>query len=219
MANEFILVKDAAEYLDVSTRTIQRYIKSKKVKFKSINGKVLINKASLEVFKEVVDAAKTDEVKKANDPSQNKSSNGLGFDWQFIKDNLEILRDQLRSKDEQIKELSNSVKELQTTQKLLIERGMNLRQLPEDRSSEIKSESPDNKIQIDQADHQPKVINVQIKNHDELSSPRIAPDSVMTIDPPKKKRNYLTITIISIIIVLVIGAIYMLYRLSVKTPY
>ena len=218
MASEFILVKDAADYLDVSTRTIQRYIKSKKVKFKNINGKVLINKDSLEAFKEVSDIAKKDDSKKINDGSNNKSSAAIGFDWQFIKDSLEILRDQLRSKDDQIKVLTDSVKELQSTQKLLIERGMNLRQLPEELTHEDKNNSLDTKISIDQADHQPKVINVQIKNPDQSNLSNEAA-STLTINPIKKKNTYIMPMIISAIAILVLAALFMLYKLSVRTPY
>jgi excisionase family DNA binding protein len=218
MPNEFILVKDAADYLDVSTRTIQRYIKAKKVKFKSINGKLLINKDSLESFKEVTEASSESSAKSNGGKSQGKGS-PISFDWQFIKDSLEILRDQLRSKDDQIKELTNSVKELQMTQKLLIERGMNLRQLPEERSSDVVSDSPENKISIDQSDMQPKVINVQIKNPEQATPEQFSPASSITINPVKKTKNYTLAIIITVITVLVIGAVYMLYNLSVKTPY
>ncbi|MEI6498495.1 MAG: helix-turn-helix domain-containing protein [bacterium] len=219
MPNEFILVKDAAEYLNVSTRTIQRYIKSKKVKFKTINGKVLINKDSLTGFKEVTDAVSGNDNKDKPSNGHNKNNGSFGFDWQFIKDSLDILRDQLRSKDEQIKELSNSVKELQTTQKLLIERGMNLRQLPEQTTSETSNDIVENKISIDQVDLQPKVINVQIKTPETVASVKNDVSSPITINPVKKKANYLLISIVSAIVILVLIAIYLLYKLSVKTPY
>lgn len=128
--SQWLTVEEAAKSLNMSTRTIQRYIKSGKVKTKKIGN-------SRSILKDSVDKIKSDqnydEYTENNSSSEaNENSSKKGLDLQPPKGYVVIDNETLESLRFQIKSLTESVSQMQSTQKLLIEKGLNLNQEPKE---------------------------------------------------------------------------------------
>ena len=126
----WITTKEASEQLGVSQRTIQRYIKQGLLKTKTIKGKTTINDGGLEAVK--TGGGPTDKRqnndKRHDTTSDNDSKVSQGFS--MPEGYILIDKDTLDAIKTQLKDLTNELKEMRTTQQLLIEKGLNLRQLP-----------------------------------------------------------------------------------------
>jgi|GEM_PF-2055684 len=109
--SEWITTKKASELLGVSVRSIQRYVKSGRLKAKIMNGKSLVREDNLS------------KVGNINADLQNsKSKPVLDIPDGYIlidKSTLDSLRAQIQT-------LTQGVAEMQLTQKMLIEKGLNL---------------------------------------------------------------------------------------------
>lgn len=136
--SEFVTTAEASEMLGCSLRTIQRYIKKKTVKTKVLAGKTLIKRESVEKLMPAVNPDKRtlkvpDEnvIEIANESAnpKTKTPNIIIPDGYMLidKETLESLRFQ-------IKNLTNSVGDMQLTQKLLIQKGLNLKEITGDAS-------------------------------------------------------------------------------------
>ena len=204
-ATDYISIKDASEFLGVSIRTIQRYIKSKRIKYKHINGKTIIFRSSLDSLKDDVEILKSTHEKEVKIPPA-PDFEPKSFEIGLVRDSLDILRDQLRAKDDQIKELSSSVKELQSTQKLLIEKGLNLTALPS------MSQNYTNELKTDIDQNEPKVVNVSIDStapeKETLASVLISKDK--TVNSTEIVNKGFLIAIISVSAILVFVALILL---------
>ncbi|MFA7254285.1 MAG: helix-turn-helix domain-containing protein [Patescibacteria group bacterium] len=117
---EWLTTKEASDYLGVSIRTIQRYVKGNKLKYKTVDGKTILDKEELGHLKPVA----TNTPITASTPAE---SNQMLIPEGYILIDKETL-DSLRN---QIKTLTDNVGEMQLTQKLLIEKGLNLKELPD----------------------------------------------------------------------------------------
>ncbi len=205
--NDFISIKDASDFLGVSIRTVQRYIKSDRITSKHINGKTVIFRSSLGTLKDDVDILKSTHERKESPARSSEPQEKNEFGFSLVKDSLDILRDQLRAKDDQIKELSLSVRELQTTQKLLIEKGLNLttgqmtHELPYPTTNVPgkNDQHPDNKI-----------INIEVKR-DENSVQPIGITKNNSLDE-KTNRNFILAIFFGTIIILFMGLAFFLIR-------
>ncbi len=128
--SDYISLNEAAEQLGVSVRTVQRYISDGKLKTKKKGGKKV-------VAIDNPDTATTTVVKPLTMPYKaTETPLPIGGDVEVLKSSLdvlhkqlEIITQQLTVKDKQIDQLASSVQELQTTQRLLIEKAMNLKEL------------------------------------------------------------------------------------------
>ncbi len=216
-STDFITINDAGEYLGVSIRTIQRYIKNGRIKSKHINGKTIISKSSMEGLKNDVDIVRSAQEKtetEKNDPTSLPSNQR--FEMNLVKDSLDTLRDQLKSKDDQIKDLSMSVRELQTTQKLLIEKGLNLTvnalgmPSPDMSGQEVKTptEEPDK----NEIDTMSKVFNIAVNKENQNNF-----DIAIRNHQPGKQGNqtnkYFIISILAISVIIVfVGIIFYLIK-------
>jgi excisionase family DNA binding protein len=122
MANEWITTKEASEILGVSIRTIQRYVKDKKLKSKTINGKGMVKK---DVILKLSPDAGNQQVAPENDKKEtDETKKNIG--WHIPEGYILIDKETLDSLRSQIKSLTDSVGQMQLTQKLLIEKGLNL---------------------------------------------------------------------------------------------
>jgi len=203
-------IKEAGDYLGVSIRTVQRYIRGKKIKAKHINGKTIILRSSLEEVKSETDIVRSvHDSPDQNQQRSNKDDHHQGFEFNLVKDSLNILRDQLRAKDDQIKELSYSVKELQTTQKLLIEKGLNLTPL-----SAAKENDRETSLPINETLHQnDKVVNISIAQ-DEQSVPIIKSaekENKPSLENPAN-RNFVIAVLGASIVFIIIATIFFLLK-------
>lgn len=117
---DWITTKEAGELLGVSIRTIQRYIEKGKLKTKVVSGKNSVKKEAISKLKP---EEKVPEAKVANEEKAIQTPS-----WQIPEGYLLIDRSTLESLREQIKKLTDSVGEMQLTQKLLIEKGLNLKE-------------------------------------------------------------------------------------------
>ena len=206
MTNDYISIKDAGEFLGVSIRTIQRYIKSKRIKYKHINGKTIIYRSSLDGLKDDAEIIKSTHEKDTK-PTPPSSFEPKSFEIGLVKDSLDILRDQLRAKDDQIKELSSSVKELQSTQKLLIEKGLNLTALPPMTQNYDQSTSPNT------PQSEPKVVNVSIDGNaqgKEDIPANVTISKEKKIKPSESINKGFLIAIVSLSLILIFVAVILL---------
>lgn len=111
--SEWITTKKASELLGVSIRSIQRYIKSGKLKAKIMNGKSLVKEDNL---------SKVGNVNTDTPKGNAKSALDIPDGYILIdKSTLDSLRAQIQT-------LTQGVAEMQLTQKLLIEKGLNLKE-------------------------------------------------------------------------------------------
>lgn len=127
---EWLTLDQAGNFLGVSVRTVQRYIKSGKLKTKTVKGRKSLKKDTLTKLKSN-DASTSDVLMSGQDHDNdnqtsnvNKTENGLVIPTGYILIDKETL-DSLRI---QIKTLTDNVGEMQLTQKMLIEKGLNLKQ-------------------------------------------------------------------------------------------
>jgi hypothetical protein len=127
---EWLTLDQAGNFLGVSVRTVQRYIKSGKLKTKTIKGRKSLKKEILSKIKaddtSSIDATLSgqDHDNDARSSDTNTPSHQLKIPEGYILIDKETL-DSLRI---QIKTLTDNVGEMQLTQKMLIEKGLNLKQ-------------------------------------------------------------------------------------------
>lgn len=122
--SDLISTKQAGEILGVSIRTIQRYIKTGQIKAKEVNGKSLIKKDVIYKLKGVDPVEEEARVKVAEQTAKQnaKPANYIPDGYIMIdKETLDSLRGQITT-------LTSSVGDMQSTQKLLIEKGLNLKE-------------------------------------------------------------------------------------------
>lgn len=126
--SEYVTLEQAAEQLGVSLRTMQRYVSSGKVKVKKVDGKKLVPVPTASQ----VHTPPSTKPSKATEMGQTVVGEVrvLQESINNLQTQLLTLTKQLDVKDRQIDQLSVSVHELQTTQRLMIEKGMNLKELP-----------------------------------------------------------------------------------------
>jgi excisionase family DNA binding protein len=148
---EWITTKEASEILGVSIRTIQRYVVAGKLKSKIVAGKNSVKKEAVSKLKPETQTEETpvqtlirNHEKELNQPN-----------WQVPDGYLLIDKSTLESLHEQIKKLTDSVSEMQLTQKLLIEKGLNLKE-------EKEAEKILNVPKADQPEQE--IINTPIEN-------------------------------------------------------
>jgi len=136
---EWITTKEASELLGVNIRTIQRYIEKGKLKTKTVAGKNSVKKESIIKLKPDSNPAKTTDQRTEETHKQESRHS-----WQIPEGYLLIDKSTLESLREQIKKLTDSVGEMQLTQKLLIEKGLNLKEnhVEENALLETKPASP-----------------------------------------------------------------------------
>ncbi len=120
---EWITTKEAGEILGVSIRTIQRYVEKGKLKTKVISGKNSVKKDAIVKLKPESQTPGT-----TNQETNNGQKVQSNHSWQIPDGYLLIDKSTLESLREQIKKLTDSVGEMQLTQKLLIEKGLNLKE-------------------------------------------------------------------------------------------
>lgn len=123
--SEWVTTKEASDILGVNIRTIQRYVEKGKLRAKIISGRNVVKKDAIAKLlpqgKEAILAGETQA------KAENNSNTG-SKDWSIPEGYLLIDRSTLESLREQIKKLTDSVGEMQLTQKLLIEKGLNLKE-------------------------------------------------------------------------------------------
>ena len=120
---EWITTKEASDILGVNIRTIQRYVEKGKLKAKIVSGKNVVKKDTVAKLMPPANAAQTvSTVTPEEKPTADKQSA-----WQIPEGYLMIDKATLESLRDQIKKLTDSVGEMQLTQKLLIEKGLNLK--------------------------------------------------------------------------------------------
>lgn len=117
---EWITTKEAGSILGVSIRTIQRYVEKGKLKAKIVDGKNSVKKEAILGMKP------TD--KQSENLVTPKETHTTQAAWQIPEGYLLIDKSTLESLRDQIARLTNSVGEMQLTQKLLIEKGLNLKE-------------------------------------------------------------------------------------------
>jgi len=152
-ATQIMTIKDASEKLGTTIRTLQRQIKQGKYKSKLLKGRRYVVIPTTQTATN--DAPMTQENVAPQPPKKTAEIPTIPQGYILIdKATLEDLRGQL-------KELTTSVREMQSTQKLLIEKGLGLQQLPPatiatDTTTEPRQDS-DNVIVVDadktQANH------------------------------------------------------------------
>lgn len=120
---DWITTKEAGELLGVNIRTIQRYVEKGKLKAKVIAGKNSVKKEAIAKLKPENQATNS-----ANSETANEQKTSQSPSWQIPDGYLLIDRSTLESLRDQIKKLTDSVGEMQLTQKLLIEKGLNLKE-------------------------------------------------------------------------------------------
>jgi excisionase family DNA binding protein len=133
--SRWITLEQASEELGVSVRTCQRYIKQGKLKARRVRGKKKISDKELNEFIGV-SATETTENATETRQSATKKTTETTAEPESVAPNLAIPkgyilidRTTLETLQGQLKELTTSVKAMQTTQQLLIERGLGLTQL------------------------------------------------------------------------------------------
>jgi len=148
---EWLAIEKAAKAANLSTRTIQRYVKSGKIKSRKVGKSRIVLKDSIDKiiseqnFDEYVEDTEQPQPIAKNELTNKKSENLLPPEGYVIIDNETL--DSLRF---QIKSLTESVSQMQSTQKLLIEKGLNLSQEPKElpisvtRTTEDKKEAETN---------------------------------------------------------------------------
>lgn len=122
--SDLLSTKEAGEILGVSIRTIQRYIKTGQIKAKEVNGKSLIKKDVIYKLKGVDPVEEEARAKAVEQTAKQnaKPANYIPEGYIMIdKETLDSLRGQITT-------LTSSVGDMQSTQKLLIEKGLNLKE-------------------------------------------------------------------------------------------
>ena len=122
--SDLLSTKEAGEILGVSIRTIQRYIKTGQIKAKEVNGKSLIKKDVIYKLKGVDPVEEEARVKAVEQTAKQNAKPASYIPDGYIMIDKETL-DSLRG---QITTLTSSVGDMQSTQKLLIEKGLNLKE-------------------------------------------------------------------------------------------
>ncbi|MEI7792275.1 MAG: helix-turn-helix domain-containing protein [Candidatus Berkelbacteria bacterium] len=122
--SDLLSTKEAGEILGVSIRTIQRYIKTDQIKAKEVNGKSLIKKDVIYKLKGVDPVEEEARVKAVEQTAKQNAKPASYIPDGYIMIDKETL-DSLRG---QITTLTSSVGDMQSTQKLLIEKGLNLKE-------------------------------------------------------------------------------------------
>jgi len=132
MAN-WITTKQASEQLGVSQRTIQRYIKQGLLKTKRIKGKTTISDSEFEAIKTGETATKQRQDKRQSGDKRHDTTDDskekVSPNWQPPEGYILIDKGTLDAIKNQLTDVTNELKEMRTTQQLLIEKGLNLRQL------------------------------------------------------------------------------------------
>jgi hypothetical protein len=137
--SDLINTKEAGEILGVSIRTIQRYIKTGQIKAKEVHGKSLIKKDVIYKLKGVDPIEEEARVKVAEQTAKQnaKPANYIPDGYIMIdKETLDSLRGQITT-------LTSSVGDMQSTQKLLIEKGLNLK---EELNNQVRISAPAEEI-------------------------------------------------------------------------
>ena len=129
----WITTKEASEQLKVSQRTIQRYIKQGLLKTKKMKGKTTISDNEFEAIKTGETATKQRQDKRQNGDKRHDTTDDndkkVSPNWQPPEGYILIDKGTLDAIKNQLTDLTNELKEMRTTQQLLIEKGLNLRQL------------------------------------------------------------------------------------------
>jgi len=189
---EWVTTKEASEMLGVSIRTIQRYVVGGKLKAKVVGGKSSVKKDAIIKLKPTGQET-TNNIEGTVQDQKLKSPHHAN--WQIPDGYLLIDKSTLDSLREQIKILTDSVGEMQLTQKLLIEKGLNLK---EDKLTENVITEP----KIETKLPEPAVIDTPIENvakaHEEFFGKKEKHNSMSLI--------WLALATIGIVIVLVIVA-------------
>ena len=137
--SDLLSTKEAGEILGVSIRTIQRYIKTGQVKAREVHGKSLIKKEVIYKLKGVDPVEEEARVKEVEQTAKQnaKPANYIPEGYIMIdKETLVSLRGQITT-------LTSSVGDMQSTQKLLIEKGLNLK---EELNHQIRISAPAEEI-------------------------------------------------------------------------
>jgi excisionase family DNA binding protein len=133
--SRWITLEQASEELGVSVRTCQRYIKQGKLKARRVRGKKKISDKELNEF---IGLSATETTENATETRQSatKKTTETTAEPESVAPNLAIPEgyklvpaETLEVLQSQVKELTQSVKTMQTTQELLIKRGLGLTQL------------------------------------------------------------------------------------------
>lgn len=129
----WITTKEAGEQLGVSQRTIQRYIKQGLLKTKKMKGKTTISDSEFEAIKTGDTATKQRQDKRQGGDKRHDTTDDndkkVSPNWQPPEGYILIDKGTLDAIKNQLTDLTNELKQMRTTQQLLIEKGLNLRQL------------------------------------------------------------------------------------------
>ena len=135
---EWITTKKAGQLLGVNIRTIQRYIEKGKLKAKVVSGKNSIKKDAVLKLKPEEQTTETKIQENEIKPRVQSDEH-----WQIPEGYLLIDKSTLDSLRDQINKLTDSVSEMQLTQKLLIEKGLNLKESQENILAQPETVSSD----------------------------------------------------------------------------